>query len=468
MKDELTRCWNIMIRAASIAQNGLTNLLGWLSKLAYQIYQVERRSEERPFAYGRSVRMICRVTVKLLQKLCEALLVLFLYPESRYNPINQRLLDKKREIAMLLTGVEESKLTRALRDLIERNNATAPNAKPATATHCAINSGFGIVIPFYRHLGFLQGCLQSVAAAAEWLTDTKLSVVIVNDDPAIGETALELRIPAELKPVTQVLANKNNVGISRTLNRGILASSQPWLLLLDCDDKIHPTCFKVLSCAIRENPAASGLSSQMMYIDDQDQFLAYRFRFEKAPDLAENMYASHLKVFRRDIFDEIGLHNPQYDGCQDYELALRAAIQKRIHLLPDFLYFYRWHRKTQSVAANARQNAQRKKISQVYRLVVCALTSGKMPVWIGGSGPFRDSWLNRLPHRTSSASLSVTLAFNSDWTHSKMIYLLADVLGVLYSRHLEGNHAPYSIALPADYLHCLRSSCCGPLTRGAS
>jgi glycosyltransferase involved in cell wall biosynthesis len=487
-----------VIRRNSIIQNGLTNFSAWLSKAGYRIYRVGLRAEALPWVFGRPLNFICRFAVHFVQKVCEAVLVLFIYPETGYDPIKQRLIDKRREIAGRLTGVTESELTRALRDLIEQNNSKSTSAgaaivatdasagrhrpvrphppgnmAPLESTDSRLggrdadrpspewirrsgtdtpDQGFGVVIPFYRHLAFLQDCLQSVATAAESLKNSELSVVIVNDDPEIGDGSLESRIPAELKPVTQVLGNKRNIGISRTLNRGIMASGQPWLLLLDCDDKIHPTCFEVLSHSIRDKPDASFLSSQMMLINDQDQFLGYHFRYRTVSDHAENLAASHLKVFRRGLFQEIGYHNPQYDGCQDYELALRTAIQKRIDLIPDFLYLYRWHSSNQGVSASARQNIQRKKISQVYRLMVSALTSGKSPVRIDGDGPFKDAWLKRLPQPTASTFLNVNLPFTSDWTLPRMIYLLADVLGVVYSRYLAGDHAPLTISLPPDYL----------------
>jgi glycosyltransferase involved in cell wall biosynthesis len=443
----------VVIRANSIVQTALTKLSAWLSKVGYGIYRVGLRSEALPLVLGRPLKIVCRLGVRFVQKACEAVLVLLIHPEMGYNPIKQRLIDKKREIAGRLTGVPERELTRAVRDLIERNNTNATTAGPAIVTTDGhAGQGFGVVIPFYRHLGFLEDCLRSVGKAAESLKNSELSVVIVNDDPEIGDALLESRIPAELKSVTQVLSNKRNIGISRTLNRGIMASHQPWLLLLDCDDKLHPTCFQVLSQAIRNNPDASLLSSQMMLINDRDQFLGYHFRYRNVSDHADDLAASHLKVFRRDLFEEIGYHNPQYDGCQDYELALRTAIQKRIDLIPDFLYVYRWHTNNQGISASARQNVQRKKISQAYRLVVAALTSGESPVRIDGDGHFRDSWLERLPRPTTSTSVSVMLPFSSDWALPRMIYLLADVLGVVYSRSIECNQAPLRISLPADYL----------------
>jgi hypothetical protein len=60
--------------------------------------------------------------------------------------------------------------------------------------------------------------------------------------------------------------------------------------------------------------------------------------------------------------------------------------------------------------------------------------------------------IKRLPQPTASTFLNVNLPFTFDWTLPRMIYLLADVLGVVYSRYLAGDHAPHTISLPADYL----------------
>ena len=415
---------------------------------------------------GRPLGAICRLVVLFVQKACEAMLVLFIHPEMGYDPVKQRLIDKRREIAGRLTGISEGELTRALRNRIEQNlgRDTRPPAPPQApadekghAEACLYR--FGIIIPFYRHLDFFTDCVRSVATAAESLGTGELNLVIVNDDPTIANAELESRIPGELQSVTQVLGNKRNMGIARTLNRGIMASQQPWVLLLDCDDKIDKNCFEVLTKWIRQKPDASYLSSQMTLINDRDRFLGYHFRYRTVLDHAEDLAASHLKVYRRELFDEIGYHNPQYDGCQDYELALRIAIQKRIDLIPEFLYVYRWHTHNQGVSASARQNIQKKKISQVYRLLVFALTSRKAPIRFDGDGPFRDAWLERLPRPMPESFLTINLPFTSDWSLPRMIYLLADGLGIVYSRCLEGSNASIQISLPTDYLSRLCSTC---------
>jgi glycosyltransferase involved in cell wall biosynthesis len=448
-------------------QTGLTRLSATLSRFGYVIYQIGLKSDSLPPMLGRPLRAICRLVVLFVQKTCEAMLVLFIHPEMGYDPVKQRLIDKRREIAGRLTGISEGELTRGLRARIEQNLGRDPllPVRPQAPAHKsghteACPDRFGVVIPFYRHLDFFTDCVRSVATAAESLGTSQFNLVIVNDDPTIANAELESRIPGELQSVTQVLGNKQNLGIARTLNRGISASQPPWLLLLDCDDKIHPRCFDVLRKWVQQKPDASYLSSQMTLINDRDQFLGYHFRYRTVLDHTDDLAASHLKIYRRDLFDEIGYHNPQYDGCQDYELALRIAIQKRIDLIPEFLYVYRWHTQNQGVSASARQNTRRKKISQVYRLLVFALTSGKTPIRIDGDGPFRDAWLERLPRPTPESFLTINLPFTSDWSLPRMIYLLADGLGIVYSLYLEGSNTSIHISLPSDYLSRLCSTCC--------
>jgi glycosyltransferase involved in cell wall biosynthesis len=451
----------------------MARLSAELSKIGYRVYRIGRQAESFPPPFGRPISALCRSIVHFLQKACDAALVLFIHPEMGYNPVKQRLIDKEWEIADKLTGVTGDHLTRLLRAQIEQNNGrqtlmrdgSVQPVRQETDPQGGANGdaftplGFGVVIPFYRHLDFLEDCLRSVADAAESLSKSALNVTIVNDDPKIGEALLESRIPNELRPFTRVLGNHGNLGISRTLNRGIMESSQPWVLLLDCDDKLDPACFRVLADAIRQKPDAAYLSSQMTLINDQDEFLGYYFRYRTVADQAENLAASHLKVFRRELFEEVGYHNAQFDGCQDYELALRIAIQKRIDLIPEFLYLYRWHTNNQGVSASNQQNFQRKKISQVYRLLVFALSSGKLPVTIEGDGPFRGSWTKHLPESSPSAFLSVNLPFASEWRLSAMIYFLADALGILYSSCLEGKKDSLNISLPSDYLSRLCFSC---------
>ncbi|MBV8588340.1 MAG: glycosyltransferase family 2 protein, partial [Verrucomicrobia bacterium] len=291
-----------------------------LSTAAYRVYLIGLGAQTLPAVLARPLTGVCDLIVRFVQKCCDAMLVLFIHPEMDYNPVRQRLIDRQREIAGRLTGVSEGDLTQMLRACIAQNNggrtSGAPESAPSKIGKEPLAAGraelslprFGVVIPFYRHLHFFEDCLRSVAIAAESLQNGDLSVVVVNDDPQIEDAVLESRVPAQLKACTQILGNKGNIGISRTLNRGIMASTQPWLLLLDCDDKIHPTCFQVLKKAIQRQPDTIYFSSQMMLINDRDESFGYHFRSLKICDQTENLAASHLKIFRRELFAEIGYH----------------------------------------------------------------------------------------------------------------------------------------------------------------
>lgn len=213
---------------------------------------------------------------------------------------------------------------------------------------------FTVVTPFYSHFQHLAECARSVAelaarsAALEW--------VVVNDDPSFDEATLWGAVPEALRKSTRVLFDGRRRGIVARLNEGVLAARNEWILFVDCDDLVAPEATEVLGRYIERFPRCRYLSSAVVDIGEEGQVLRYRRRTTgPAQLLGEGMTAGHLKAIRRDALEEYGLFDPSFDGCQDYELALRIATSEPLLYVPEYLYSYRWHRRSQSVAQAARQ-----------------------------------------------------------------------------------------------------------------
>jgi hypothetical protein len=73
-----------------------------------------------------------------------------------------------------------------------------------------------------------------------------------------------------------------------------------------------------------------------------------------------------LKAIRKDLFRDIGKLDEAFNGCQDFEFALRTAFHEPILFIPDYLYYYRWHKSSQSVSLAERQSATAARIEQKY------------------------------------------------------------------------------------------------------
>jgi hypothetical protein len=105
----------------------------------------------------------------------------------------------------------------------------------------------------------------------------------------------------------------------------------------------------------------------MVDIDDDGRVLRYRIRETKATQLfTEGMTASHLKAIRRDAFAQLGFLDTRFDGSQDYEFALRLAMKEPICFLPEFLYGYRSHSRTQTLSGLDSQFSRARDIRSMY------------------------------------------------------------------------------------------------------
>jgi len=219
---------------------------------------------------------------------------------------------------------------------------------------------YSLVTPYFAHEAFFRLCAESVASLL--LTDTQYSIasrvewVVVNDDPRCPGDNLRAALPPAVLPHTHILSDGRNHGIAASLNRGVKAASHPWILLLDCDDLIDPHALRVLDSYINGFPNCRYFSSAMIDIDAEGREIRRR-RQETPPTslFGAGMVVGHLVAFRRDLFDELGGFEPRFSGVQDYDFALRAAAQEPLRQVPEYLYRYRWHGDSQSVARSTRQ-----------------------------------------------------------------------------------------------------------------
>ena len=229
--------------------------------------------------------------------------------------------------------------------------------QPLAVADSSANPGFSIVSSFYGSLNYLEQTAKSVARINITWKAASVEWVINNDDPSISNEVLLALIPEKIRPYAHIIGGVENLGVTDGLNKAIKAASKEWVLFLDCDDLIHSDVIDVLRHYIRKFSKCRYISSAMIDIDENNKILRYRRHIHSAAELySKVMIAGHLKAIRRDVFDEIGMLDHAYDTAQDYEFALRLAEREPLLLIPEYLYSYRWHQKTQSVSNRVHQD----------------------------------------------------------------------------------------------------------------
>jgi glycosyltransferase involved in cell wall biosynthesis len=242
-----------------------------------------------------------------------------------------------------LFGLIPFNVKRRCQQVLMKASLGAVAASPAVAAQ-GRGTRVSIVIPVYNHATYLRQCIQS-ALDQDW---PDLEVVVVDDaspDRAVGEILESLRSHPRLR----LSRNPRNLGISETQNAALEASTGGVIAFLDCDDYLPRNAISTCMRAWREDTVY--LHTGRVNVDEQGREVS-RIHFLSLPRkdyFAENleaMYATHLKVIRRDAFAKVGLFDPRFDSAQDYDMLMRIAFHYPtsafVHV-PDFLYFHRFH-----------------------------------------------------------------------------------------------------------------------------
>jgi GT2 family glycosyltransferase len=136
---------------------------------------------------------------------------------------------------------------------------------------------------------------------------------------------------------------ETNTSISGLLNAVLSATRGAFVGLLGNGDELAPDALFEVVKLLQERPEADLIYSDEDQIDDKGNRSNPYFKPGWSPDLLlSTNYVSHLSVYRRSLLEEIGGFREGFDGCQDYDLVLRATERTdEVHYVPKVLYHRR-------------------------------------------------------------------------------------------------------------------------------
>lgn len=199
-----------------------------------------------------------------------------------------------------------------------------------------------ILLPTYNvDAIWLEKCIESVTIQiyANW-------ELCIADDASTKPHVREV-IDRYLQNDSRIKAafRAKNGHISAASNTASELATGDYLVLLDHDDTIPPHALSRVAIEISNHPGAKLIYSDEDKIDEDDVRHDPHFKTDWNYDffLGCNMI-SHLGVYKRSIFEEVGRFREGFEGAQDWDLALRV-IEKcepnEIRHIPEILYHWR-------------------------------------------------------------------------------------------------------------------------------
>ncbi len=202
-----------------------------------------------------------------------------------------------------------------------------------------LGEAISVVMPIYRpNPAHLREAIDSVRNQ----THPRWELCLCDDGSQQAELASYLRGLAAADARIRVVTHQHNRGIAEATNAAIRLGTGEYVAFLDQDDRLAASALSEVARTLDHTPA------DWLYTDE-DRIDAHGCRVEPffkpdwSPDLFTSMmYAAHLSVYRRAFLNEIGLCRSEFDGGQDWELALRAASRtERIVHVAQVLYHWR-------------------------------------------------------------------------------------------------------------------------------
>jgi GT2 family glycosyltransferase len=199
---------------------------------------------------------------------------------------------------------------------------------------------FSILTPvFETPPDVLAATLRSVRR--QTFADWELCLV---DDQSHAPHVQEMLTAAEREdPRIRVRTRAENGGIAVASNDAVEMADGEFLALLDHDDALHPDALQLVAEAIDPWPDVDYIYTDEDKIDAAGHHQGPFFKPDWSPErMRTQMYTCHLSVLRRELVEEVGGFDAEFEGSQDWDLVLRVTEKaRRVIHVPRVLYHWR-------------------------------------------------------------------------------------------------------------------------------
>ena len=226
--------------------------------------------------------------------------------------------------------LERHKITETIR---EAQKETVFNKQPC----------FSIVVPLYKtQEKYLKELVESIKGQTYSNWELCLSDGSGGDSP-LKEILKELE---HSDSRIKVISSKESLQIAENTNAAIDIATGDYIVFADHDDILSVDALYECTKCINENQEVD-----MIYSDEDKVSMDGQTYFEPhfKPDLNVDLlcsvnYFCHLVVVKRQLLEQAGKLNGEYNGAQDYDFVLRCVEKTdAVYHIPKILYHWRAH-----------------------------------------------------------------------------------------------------------------------------
>ncbi len=219
-----------------------------------------------------------------------------------------------------------------------------------------------IIIPTYNRKELVARAVNSVFEQ----TYKNIEIIVIDDasDDGTYEVICEL---SKKDARMMVLRNETNLGLAKTLNRGIQFSHGNYIARLDDDDfwcnikklerqveflEKNKEYVLVGGGAIKINKDGKEMLRYLLPEHDQDI---------RGKILIDGVFAHVTVLFRKDVFEKSGGYDEHLSGFEDWDLWLKLGKFGKLYNVQEYLTTYSGHQKD-NLAYLDKKNSRKEKL----------------------------------------------------------------------------------------------------------
>jgi glycosyltransferase involved in cell wall biosynthesis len=188
-----------------------------------------------------------------------------------------------------------------------------------------------VIVPVFNHEKYIGRCIRSLMAQDYPREDFE---IIVIDDGSNDRTPYALEL---FHDEITLIKNETNRGLPASLNRGIHASTAPYIVRVDSDDYVNAYFLRILSMFLSNNLYMDAVACDYLTVDEREEVLGRN-------DCLEDPIACGI-MFRAEQLIDIGLYDESFLLHEERDLRFRFLEKYSIHRIELPLYRYRRHDK---------------------------------------------------------------------------------------------------------------------------
>ncbi|HEX5385659.1 MAG TPA: glycosyltransferase [Gemmatimonadales bacterium] len=196
-----------------------------------------------------------------------------------------------------------------------------------------------VVIPCYNAEAYLAAAIRSALNQ----THPAIEVIVVDDGSSDGSRL----VAASFGDRITLLAEPHRGG-NAARNAGVARARGEYILMLDADDVLGPTCAASRAEVLAAEPEVGLVAGHYREIDAAGALLPRIPEVRRLGPLAPFRQAVRRNwgppvgwVFRREAYERCGGFDPLLRSCQDWDFVIRVALRYRIAYVPRAEAFYR-------------------------------------------------------------------------------------------------------------------------------